>query len=662
MPLLRRLVLIVFGLVVLSNGIWIWRQPVWSPRDELAHFDYVERLSDGELPQANAPIAKQSFRITRDYLGAYQYADFDGTPQGLGLAGISYEAGQPPLYYVLLAGPNRLLRTTALRPPDQIRLLRILQYGFVVLGAILALPLSREAARTFGGDESWGAPFAIALALPHLVYTHSLGNDNASLAAGMAVLLLWCRALHKGNDFAARGASLVFGLSLLLKYSNLVLLPAHVVAAVVYLSRHGRRRDWCLLPALSALPLIGWLAANVYRLGEPLGTRASLILFSGWVGPMPIPLFLDQLARDAFNMGSANLALPSGAGWILLGVLATHAAFRFARWRRGHRPADAAVAVVAASALAAVGFGAVLNAFRPGVHWVAFRHYVAIFPLWLIGLFGWPPVTRQAWRAPLRMIRTLLPAVLALFVVIQTGRLAWTSLRRSDGFVRIVPAVSRSEGRGGVLFVSDLIVESPADRPLDLTLSFRPHDADGRTGPSLRVTIEARRRVEGRDLLHLAFGIEQGFGALSLSASPAPVELESRIRMVSGESAIVRDVPVMRSADWVRLGNPRTIEGVAENGFFRTNLAVASAVPFETPLDVTLFCGEAVLGRRRFFLPPEGMVQMNRVVRQVGVDADVEGLRLLLSTREPGAAFAAAAFRIANEEQGLDVLPAMALR
>ena len=494
------------------------------------------------------------------------------------------------------------------------------------------------------------------------MYTHSLGNDNASVAAGMAVLLLWCRALRNGDDFAARGASLVFGLSLLIKYSNLVLLPVHAVATAVFLSRYRRGRGWLLIPALSVLPLIGWLAANVWRLGEPLGVRESLALFSGWVRPMPVLAFVDQLARTAFDMGSVNLTLPAGFGWALLAVLAAHTAVRLRRLRRGRSLADGAVALAAAVPLAAVALAAALNAFQPGVHWAAFRHYFAIFPLWLIGLFGWPLPARRTCNAIFRGIRTLLPAALGLFVVIQTSRWAWASLRQRDGFVRIVPAVSRSEGRGDVRFVSDLIVESPAVRPLDLTLTFRPHDADGRTGPSRRVLIEPGRRVDGTDLLHLAFGIEQGFGALFLSASPAPADLECRLRMASGRSEIVREVPVLSSTDWVRLGNPRAIEGVAENGSLRTNLAVASAVPFEMPLDVTLFSGDAVLGRRRFLFPPEGMVQLNRVVRQLGVDADVDGLRLLLTTREPAAAFAAVAFRIAQTEAGLDVLPAVTLR
>lgn len=67
------------------------------------------------------------------------------------------------------------------------------------------------------------------------------------------------------------------------------------------------------------------------------------------------------------------------------------------------------------------------------------------------------------------------------------------------------------------------------------------------------------------------------------------------------------------------------------------NLSVTQA-----DADITLVNEAGIaLGSRRISLQPQGMTQLNRVVRDLGVDGDVSGARLLLSTPTFGGAFAA---------------------
>ncbi len=79
-----------------------------------------------------------------------------------------------------------------------------------------------------------------------------------------------------------------------------------------------------------------------------------------------------------------------------------------------------------------------------------------------------------------------------------------------------------------------------------------------------------------------------------------------------------------------------------EDASFRTNLILANGTEAPVDVDVSLVSeAGAVLGSRRWSLLPLGMTQVSRVVRELGVSADVSGARLVLSTPTAGGAFAA---------------------
>ena len=86
----------------------------------------------------------------------------------------------------------------------------------------------------------------------------------------------------------------------------------------------------------------------------------------------------------------------------------------------------------------------------------------------------------------------------------------------------------------------------------------------------------------------------------------------------------------------------RTILGVRENSAFRTNLILANATASPLDVDVTLVAESGTtLAAKRYSLPPLGMTQVSRVVRDLGVSSDVAGVRAALSTPTAGGSFAA---------------------
>ena len=99
----------------------------------------------------------------------------------------------------------------------------------------------------------------------------------------------------------------------------------------------------------------------------------------------------------------------------------------------------------------------------------------------------------------------------------------------------------------------------------------------------------------------------------------------------------------------MRNGQEQSILAVREDAAFRTNLILANATEAALGVDVRLVSADGVtLASKSYALPPLGMTQVTRVVRDLGVGADVAGARLVLSTPTPNGAFAAYASAIDN--------------
>ena len=131
MNLVRRwfpviLVCVIAPLVLVASIVQ--RYTVFSPIDEAAHFDYVQRLPGSGIPVMGDTMLQSSLEII-----ACRGSDLPGLvlpkcgtnevkPEAFPGQGLQYEAQQPPLYY-LTAAPlawvaARSLVLARLAPPD----------------------------------------------------------------------------------------------------------------------------------------------------------------------------------------------------------------------------------------------------------------------------------------------------------------------------------------------------------------------------------------------------------------------------------------------------------------------------------------------------------------------------------------------------------------
>ena len=206
----------------------------------------------------------------------------------------------------------------------------------------------------------------------------------------------------------------------------------------------------------------------------------------------------------------------------------------------------------------------------------------------------------------------------------------------------LLPSSARSPGDGGAFYTTDLTVANTGVTEATLFLRFLGHDADGRDGQDRTFLLAPGRSVTYGDVLGSAFGYGEAWGGLQLrSASPSLV-VASQTSTPGGGGTFGQSVPLVAETELIRSGTTRTIPAVREDASFRTNLVLANGTESACAVDVSLVSDAgAVLASRRWDLPPLGMTQVTRVVRELGIAASVAGARLVLSTPTPGGAFAA---------------------
>ncbi len=162
-------------------------------------------------------------------------------------------------------------------------------------------------------------------------------------------------------------------------------------------------------------------------------------------------------------------------------------------------------------------------------------------------------------------------------------------------------------------------------------------------------TLAAGRTQTFSDVLGSVFGRTSDYGAISISSTSFSLAGLGQTSTPGFGGTFGQSVPVAVATELISKGAPRSIVAIREDAAFRTNLILSNATSAPLDVDLSLVAENGgVLGSDRVSLPALGMTQVTRVVRSLGVAADVTGARLVLSTATTGGAFSAYASVIDN--------------
>ena len=213
----------------------------------------------------------------------------------------------------------------------------------------------------------------------------------------------------------------------------------------------------------------------------------------------------------------------------------------------------------------------------------------------------------------------------------------------------IIPSAARVSGVGGAFWTTDVYIANKGIDTVAFILKFLGHDVDGSTGPEKSFSILPGKEVVFTDVLSSVFGLSTGYGAIQVISVSPTLSVQSQTWTPAGTGSYGQSVPAFYSTDVISSAQPGVISGVRENLQFRTNLVLASGVPFQLPVDIKLKSSEGVLlGSGQIVLPPRGMTQISQVIRSLGVTEDVTSASIILTTAVPGGSFAAYASMIDN--------------
>jgi 4-amino-4-deoxy-L-arabinose transferase-like glycosyltransferase len=258
---LRALIVAQVLAVIALAGITVAKYPVWTLVDEGAHFDYVQAIADdGRLPVITDLVSPQVEAIDEN---VYPFPPRKDRVKR-GLAGRSYEAQQPPLYYLLAVPAFAVGGSDYL---TKVKVIRAFDIGFLIGAMVVFLLLARE---VLGRDDLALAATALAATIflwPAIVVRGvTISNEGLELLIGVSLTyVMWRAATERRAGWLIALGALV-GLGLLTRLTLAYMVPVAIAVALIGTFRGERRFPWWSLLVAAAIPvalLLPWAIFNL---------------------------------------------------------------------------------------------------------------------------------------------------------------------------------------------------------------------------------------------------------------------------------------------------------------------------------------------------------------------------------------------------------------
>lgn len=252
----------ILGLIVVQTYL-VFREPIFTPVDELQHTDYVRTIAEtGRLPVFGS--ARVDTTLLAIYLHEYP-APYDPTHFRLpDLIFVDYEAVQFPVYYIVAAPVYRIFDR------DPVAAIYALRLENVLFSAGLLLVLMLMLRRLFPGrmEVAALAPLAFLL-IPNVSLRHSQVTNQVLAALLFAVAFTFL--LKPGTTRPRRLAMTEGALLGIAVMTKITVLGSGPAALAAWATRSGGLR-LRLLPgaAAFAVTMVPWLVWSLAVYHSPL--------------------------------------------------------------------------------------------------------------------------------------------------------------------------------------------------------------------------------------------------------------------------------------------------------------------------------------------------------------------------------------------------------
>ncbi len=174
----------------------------------------------------------------------------------------------------------------------------------------------------------------------------------------------------------------------------------------------------------------------------------------------------------------------------------------------------------------------------------------------------------------------------------------------------LLTSSARVQG-AGAFWQTDLTIRNTGSSSATVTVKFLGHSGDGRGGPERYATIPAGQTQTWRDVLWSLFGLSSEYGPILVRSTSASLAVLGQTWTAGGAGTYGQSVPVLSTGELIG-GTPRSILGVRQDTFFRTNLMLANATESWVDVDVQLVSTSGnVLVTKRRSLGPLSRDQLN---------------------------------------------------
>jgi 4-amino-4-deoxy-L-arabinose transferase-like glycosyltransferase len=273
----RWLLLLLLTLALVRGVIYASVTYPWQVPDEQGHYEYARLMLDQrQIPASRA----ESVLLQQEVISSMQTFDWwhfvgQPTPQDLPpdfnadpLLRLSRPqvGDEPPLYYLMPAVGYLFTHNESVEL--QLYAMRFASALFIVATVWLCYLVAQE---LFSDNRLLGIaiPALVAL-LPMFTYIGAgVNNDVGAAAAASWVFLLLARLFRRGATWRrAMWLLLAVGLALLVKKTNLFLVPSVVVAAIVYIAPRLKRGPWLGYLARGAAAIAGVMLVLLFVLSR----------------------------------------------------------------------------------------------------------------------------------------------------------------------------------------------------------------------------------------------------------------------------------------------------------------------------------------------------------------------------------------------------------